>query len=232
MKKSIYKIKINKNWSKYNPGKRKNYNKVMISNRFLDDAKIRILTPVTRLLYIACLLATCESDEGQCEVSHELLVSQSGVKSGSIRSQLDQLQSLQLLSYDILTPLILIKENIREEEEQKRIEPPDVVESVQKSKVQVSRFSATRDFDARFNKSKEIKEIMPLLKTLYRETLIPPNIENAIPRMLEVCDNDMKKVEATLEDIYQNEKIATGKGLTGSHSNYVSRALIQRFGLE
>ncbi len=82
----------------------------MISERFLDDAKIASLTPVNRLLFLSCLLATSQSDEGQCEVTHESLVRQSGVRSQSIEGQLTRLQSLHILTYEKIDLLYKRKE--------------------------------------------------------------------------------------------------------------------------
>jgi hypothetical protein len=104
MKKITYKITIN-NWEKYNGKIKKSYKCILLSYSFLRDAKIRQVSPVTRLLYLSCLLVAGESARSQIEVSHESLVFESGVKSESLQSQLSQLQSLQLLTYEILTPL-------------------------------------------------------------------------------------------------------------------------------
>lgn len=118
MKKAIYKITIT-NWKKYNANRKKSYRSVMISERFLDDAKIQSLTPVSRLLFLSCILASSQSDQGQCEVNHESLQRQSGVKSQSIQSQLDLLQSLRLLSYESISPLM--NRNEMKGNEKKRI---------------------------------------------------------------------------------------------------------------
>lgn len=99
MKKDIYKITI-KNWEKYNGQLKPTHKKIMLATNFLNDAKIRSCTPVTRLLYLSCLLLAGESAQSQIEVSHESLVFQSGVKSQSLQSQLNQLQSLQLLTWE------------------------------------------------------------------------------------------------------------------------------------
>lgn len=113
MKKIIYKITIN-NWDKYNGSLKAGHKKIMVSTGFLADAKIRSLTPVTKLLYLSCLLVAGELTQSQIEVSHDSLVYQSGVKSGSIQSQLDLLESLQLLSYEKSLPNRR-EENRREE---------------------------------------------------------------------------------------------------------------------
>lgn len=117
VKKNIYRITI-KNWEKYNGTLKKGHKKVMVSTSFLSDAKIRSLTPVTKLLYLSCILVAGELTQSQIEVSHDSLVFQSGVKSGSLQSQLDLLQSLQLVTYEKVLPN-RIEMNRKEE---KRIE--------------------------------------------------------------------------------------------------------------
>jgi len=104
-KKDIYQIKVI-NWEKHNPNPKKVYRRALVHHGFLSDAKIRQLPPCTKLLYLSCLLVAGESQQSQIEVSHESLVFQSGVKSGSIQSQLDLLESLQLLTYDKNEPLL------------------------------------------------------------------------------------------------------------------------------
>lgn len=105
----VYEIKLN-NWLKYNKTLKKGHSCILLSTGFLSDAKVRQLTPAGKLLLLSCLLVAGESvrshDEvrlgpypGHIVVSHESLAFQSGVKSQSVRSQLDQLQSLQILTY-------------------------------------------------------------------------------------------------------------------------------------
>lgn len=104
-KKDIYQIKII-NWEKHNPNPKKGYRRAMIHHGFLSDAKVRLLSPCTKLLYLSCLLVAGESQQSQIEVSHESLRFQSGVKSESIESQLTLLQSLQLLTFEKSEPLL------------------------------------------------------------------------------------------------------------------------------
>lgn len=97
--KAIYKITI-LGWDKYNANLKRGHKCILLSTNFLSDAKVRSVSPVTRLLYLSCLLVAGESTQSQIEVTHESLVFQSGVKSGSLQSQLDQLVSLQLLAVE------------------------------------------------------------------------------------------------------------------------------------
>lgn len=126
MRKNIYKINI-LGWDKYNKNLKKGHKAILVSTGFLSDAKIRILTPTTKLLYLSCLLVAGESTSSQIEVSHESLVYQSGVKSGSLQSQLDLLQSLQLLTYEKNNILLNRIEKNRievEVKEDEKKEPP------------------------------------------------------------------------------------------------------------
>lgn len=125
--KSIYKIEI-LNWEKYNANLKKGHKKILLSTGFLSNAKIRSLTPVTRLLYLSCLLVAGESTTSHIEVSHESLVFQSGVKSGSLQSQLDLLQSLQLVRYEKNDFLINRIEENRREKKRNRIHAKSEIE--------------------------------------------------------------------------------------------------------
>jgi len=102
------------NWDKHNSSKKKGHHSILISTRFLNDAKVRSLTPVSRLLFLSCLLLAGESNQSEFEVTHESLVFQSGVKSESLQSQLDQMTSLQLVTYEEIQIPSRIEENRRE----------------------------------------------------------------------------------------------------------------------
>lgn len=99
LKKTIYKITIPK-WEQYNGSLKKGHQCILLSTGFLSDAKIRSQTLSGRLLFLSCLLVAGESKRSQIEVTHESLCFQSGVKSQSLESQLTQLQSFQLISYE------------------------------------------------------------------------------------------------------------------------------------
>lgn len=117
--KTIYKITIT-NFEKHNKGMKKGYKKFMLSTGFLSDAKIRQLTPATTLLFLSCIAVAAESTSSHIEVTHESLCYQSRVKSGSLQSQLDLLQSLQLLNYEKVATNRIEKNRI----EVNRIESP------------------------------------------------------------------------------------------------------------
>lgn len=111
--KKIYKITVN-SWDKHNKGKKVGHRYILLHCGFLSHPIISSLTPVTRLLYLSCLLVAGESASSHIEVTHESLWRQSGVKSGSIESQLDLLQSFQLLTYEKKESLYIKEENIKE----------------------------------------------------------------------------------------------------------------------
>jgi hypothetical protein len=105
MKNIYYTINI-ENFDKHQAKLKRGHKAVLISTGFLSDPKIQMLNPTTKLLFLSCILVGGELTKSQIEVSHKSLCFQSGVKSGSLQSQLDLLQSLQLLSYTKITPLI------------------------------------------------------------------------------------------------------------------------------
>jgi hypothetical protein len=98
LKKTIYKISVS-NFENYNAKTKRGVKNILLPVNFLSDAKIRCLTPSTKLLYLCCLLLAGESNQSQIEVNHESLAFQSTLKSKSIQSQLDLLQSFQLLTW-------------------------------------------------------------------------------------------------------------------------------------
>lgn len=99
LKKTIYRITIPK-WEQYNGSLKKGHQCILLSTGFLSDAKVRSQTLSGRLLFLSCLLVAGESKRSQIEVTHESLCFQSGAKSQSLESQLSQLQSFQLISYE------------------------------------------------------------------------------------------------------------------------------------
>jgi hypothetical protein len=116
--KTVYKIVLI-DWEKYNPDPKKFYRRANIDFNFLCNPKVRQLTPCGTLLYLSLLLVAAESQRSHIEVSHESIVFQSRVKSGSVQSQLAQLESLQLVKLG--TKLALKKRRI---EKKNRIEGP------------------------------------------------------------------------------------------------------------
>lgn len=98
-KKKVYRVAL-PNFEKYNPNIKKGHKSVLVSVGFLSDAKVRQLSPCGKLMLLSFILVAGESGQSQVDVSHESICYQSGVKSGSVQSQLDQLQSLQLLTYE------------------------------------------------------------------------------------------------------------------------------------
>lgn len=88
------------NFEKHQQKLKKGHKAILVSTGFLSDPKIRLLNPATKLLFLSCMLVAGESTSSQISVSHDSLCFQSGVKSGSLQSQLDLLQSLQLLTYE------------------------------------------------------------------------------------------------------------------------------------
>ncbi len=103
LKKTIYKIHI-KSWDKYNGTLKRGHKKIMISTGFLSDAKIRTLSPGGKLLYLGLLLCCGEHTSNLIECSHDHLVMLTGGRGHDVSMLLDQLQSLQLLTYEKIAP--------------------------------------------------------------------------------------------------------------------------------
>lgn len=94
----IYKINI-LNWEKYNKGLKRGHKCVLISTRFLDDAKVASLPQGGKLLYLSLLLACGEVTSSSIEASHEVLVRSAGGCGQHVVRLLDQMQSLRLLTW-------------------------------------------------------------------------------------------------------------------------------------
>lgn len=114
---TMYKIEI-LNWEKYNQKAKKNHPCIMLSKRFLDDAKIQRLPAGGKLLYLGLLLRRGEVESTFVEATHEDLVRFAGGSGQVVQRLLTQLESFQLLKYEKMAPNI-IEKNIKED---KRIE--------------------------------------------------------------------------------------------------------------
>lgn len=102
MSKSIYKINV-KNWGKYNGSLKRGHKCILLSTGFLSDAKIMSLPIGGRLLYLGLLLRCGEVTCSTIEASQELLVSFAGGPGQRVPSLLEQMQEIQLLTFEILT---------------------------------------------------------------------------------------------------------------------------------
>ena len=98
MLKAMYKITIT-NWDEHQPKLKKGHKAILISTGFLSNAKMRMVGPTTRLLYLSCLLSAGQLHTNCILVTHDLLCSDSGSTSRLLTSYLDQLESLQLLTW-------------------------------------------------------------------------------------------------------------------------------------
>lgn len=108
-KKSIYRITIH-NWEKYNKKSKPGHPCVMISKRFLDDAKIQNLCASGKVLFLLLVLYRGETSNEYVEITAETMQKLVGNRGVSIQKLVNQLQSFQLLSYEIVKPLYNIKE--------------------------------------------------------------------------------------------------------------------------
>jgi hypothetical protein len=115
-KSTLYKIEI-LNWESYNQKAKKGHPCIMLSKRFLDDAKIQTLPSGGKLLYLGLLLRRGEVDTTFVIASHEDLVRLSGGSGQVVKRLLALLESLQLVTYESLyiKEFKLKEENIKEE---------------------------------------------------------------------------------------------------------------------
>ncbi len=97
--KAIYKITV-VNWDQHNPNAKKSYKKIMINTRFFEDAKIQMLPPGARLVFIGLVLACGDLGQSTVECSHEALLRFIGGTGHHIQRLLDQLQEFQLVKYE------------------------------------------------------------------------------------------------------------------------------------
>lgn len=120
MKKTIYKITIT-NWDKYNGTLKKGHKSILLSTGFLTDAKIRTLPAGGKLLYLGLLLRCGEVTSRSIEASHDLLVTFAGGSGQVVSRLLDQLQTLQLVTYEKNTPFLIEKNRIEDNRIEKNI---------------------------------------------------------------------------------------------------------------
>ena len=120
----IYKIEI-KNWEAYNHKAKKNHPCIMLSKRFLDDAKIQRLPGGGKLLYLGLLLRRGDVDTTFIEATYEDLVRFAGGSGQVVQRLLDQLEAFQLLTYEKM-PSNIIEVNIKEDKlREKKIQLPE-----------------------------------------------------------------------------------------------------------
>ena len=107
-KADIYKITVI-NFLKHNPKSRASFKKTLIANNFCDDARIRTLSMNSRWLFLNLVLACGNSGGDTVELSSSTLRTMLECNR-NIDGALDQLQSLQLVTYE---KLALIESKLR-----------------------------------------------------------------------------------------------------------------------
>lgn len=119
MAKIIYKIEI-LGWDKHNKKSRKNMPSIMLSKRFFDDVKIQMLSSSGKLLYLFLLLRRGDVDTNSFECLHDHCVTAAGGRGVLVSTLLDQMQSFQLLIYEIITPNRIEKNRIESKRKEKK----------------------------------------------------------------------------------------------------------------
>lgn len=116
--KKLFQIHILK-FKHYNPGKGKSYKKTMISNNFLTDGKISVLPMSARWMFLGLVLTCGDHASDTIELGESQLRAMLE-SSKSVSSVLDQLQSLELLTYSEIS-LIEVNRIEKKIREKKRI---------------------------------------------------------------------------------------------------------------
>ena len=117
--KRIFKITLPK-WHQHNKCHKKSYKKTLIANNFCTDAKLLSVPMSTRWLFLGIILECGGHNKDVIEIGERQLRAMLQTPVSAIRA-LDQLQSLQLLSYEILQPLINRSEVKRREEKRREV---------------------------------------------------------------------------------------------------------------
>lgn len=143
-KNTIYKINI-KNWDKYNKNIKKGYKAVLISTGFLTDAKVSVLPNSGKLLYLSLLLRCGEDTTNMIECSHDLLTMSAGGRGVLVAKLLDQLQSLQLLTYEKVATNIIENKIIETKlKEGKGIQKHSATKELKKTTEELTKAKALR----------------------------------------------------------------------------------------
>lgn len=187
MKKIIYRITINK-WEQYNPKSKPGHRCIMLSKRFLDDAKIQTLPLGGKVLFLGLLLRRGEVNTTFFEATHKDLVTLSGGSGQVVSRLMSLLKENQLLSYEVLNELNLKevkrKEKKRKElplkgggvsEKQEPAETPELIPSDQRSGPPYKKLlelwnmnsgSLPKAKTSNKNRDKKMKSLWPLLDEL------------------------------------------------------------------
>ncbi len=113
---AIYKITVLK-WNKHNGHIKRGHKSTLIANNFCNDAKLRAVPVTVRWLFLGILLTCGDYTRDTVEIAENVLRDMLE-SSWSVPRAMDALQSLQLLTYEKIEPLLIEKKRI----EKKRIE--------------------------------------------------------------------------------------------------------------
>lgn len=136
MKNTIYRITIN-NWESYNAKSKPGHPCIMLSKRFLDDAKIQTLPLGGKVLFLGLLLRRGDVRSTFIEATHKDLVTLSGGSGQVVSRLMRQLEQNQLLSYEILNNVTLNEIKLSEvklHEDKLTSQPPQKTKGLQKVK--------------------------------------------------------------------------------------------------
>lgn len=110
----IYKITVLK-WEKNNAKIKKGHTHFLLSKRFFDDPKISTLPLSGQVLFLRLLCSCADHASNYIECSHDQCVTFAGGRGVLVSTLLNHMQSLQLLTYEKITPFINRIEKKRKE---------------------------------------------------------------------------------------------------------------------
>lgn len=227
MSKIHYKISI-VNWDRYNKKSKPSLPHIFLSKRFFDDSKVQLLPNGGKLLYLGLLLRRGEVDTTFFGASHEDLVRFAGGSGQVVSRLMEQLQSLQLVTYE-KTSLKIREDKIIEDEIRKNNNNQN--QDSQKPVLEIAKTESTNSvqgFHARFVDSQKEN---PFLKTLEEWDLKKPILKNNLHLVEKAFETNEKFVEwlghIVTRPGYQKAK----KQGAVSADNYITKALKSEMGL-
>ncbi len=111
MSKSIYRITL-LNWKEHNSGHRKSYKKVMLSNNFIQDAKVKSMPMTHRWVFLNLIVICGEHASDTVELTQQQLNNIIETRLGA-NNVLQTLQQLQVLTYETSNLSLILKNELK-----------------------------------------------------------------------------------------------------------------------
>lgn len=153
------------NWLEYNAKSKPSLPSIMVSKRFFDDARVRVLPASGKLLYLGLLMLRgdvtttyhgphSDLDATSVRATRDLLQTYAGGPGNLIETLLDQLQSLQLVSYEKIDSLLKGKEKKEAPKVASSTEPENLDSALDER----SASSSTKDAQQKLFEEKSVAE--------------------------------------------------------------------------